>query len=250
MNYRALVLAAGLATANLSIGADATDPKWYLELETGPTWVSRNDVQIPNDEGTRFDLMELTGSGPEAYVRFYATYAFNERHALRLNIAPLEFSGTGTLPEPVRFTDQNFAADQATRGDYKFNNYRLTYRYTFYRGDRWDFGAGGALLVRDAKIELTQGDTRALDDDLGVVPVAHFYAAYKARPKTTLIFDLEGAVAPQGRAIDAAFKLRHQLDNNWDMSVGYRTLEGGADNDSLYTFAWIHYATLAIGYRF
>lgn len=169
-------------------------------------------------------------------------------------IAPYVWRGknqgeTYELP-PTRFADENFAADQTTRGDYKFNNYRLTYRYTFHRSERWDLGAGAALLVRDAKIELTQGDTNALDDDLGVVPVAHFYAAYKANPKTTMILDFEGAVAPQGRAIDAAVKLRHQLDKNWDVSIGYRTLEGGADNDSLYTFAWIHYATLTLGYRF
>lgn len=250
MYYRTLVMVTGLLVSNLCTAAETAEPKWYLELEAGPTWLSRNNVQIPNDEGTRFDLMELTGSGPEAYARFYISYTFNERYALRLNIAPLSFSGTGTLPEPARFTDQNFSADQATHGDYKFNNYRLTYRYTFHSGERWDLGAGGALLVRDAKIELTQGDINALDDDLGVVPVAHFYAAYKAGPKTTMILDFEGAAASQGRAIDASLKLRHQLDDNWDMSIGYRTLEGGADTDSLYTFAWIHYANLTIGYRF
>lgn len=250
MNFRPLVLTAALVGASFGSAAEATAPKWHLELETGPSWLSRNDVRIPNDQGTRFDLMELTGSGPDAYVRFYATYAFNERHAVRLNIAPLVFSGTGTLPEPVRFTDQNFAAGQPTRGEYKFNNYRLTYRYSFSGSEQWNWGAGAALLVRDARIELTQGDTQAVDDDLGVVPILHLYAAYQANPKTTVELDLEGAAAAQGRAIDAAIKVRYQLDASWDLSLGYRTLEGGADNDSLYTFAWIHYANVSLGYRF
>ena len=34
------------------------------------------------------------------------------------------------------------------------------------------------------------------------------------------------------------------------LAAGYRTLEGGADNDSVYTFAWLHYALVEIGARF
>ena len=36
-----------------------------IELEAGPVWQSRNDVQIPNtDAGTRFSLVDLAGKGP------------------------------------------------------------------------------------------------------------------------------------------------------------------------------------------
>ncbi len=36
-------------------GALAQDNRFELDLELGPTWQSKNDVQIPNDkEGTRF----------------------------------------------------------------------------------------------------------------------------------------------------------------------------------------------------
>ena len=33
-----------------------------LEAETGVTWFSRNDVRIPNDGGTKFDMLELIGT--------------------------------------------------------------------------------------------------------------------------------------------------------------------------------------------
>jgi hypothetical protein len=34
------------------------------------------------------------------------------------------------------------------------------------------------------------------------------------------------------------------------LRVGYRTVEGGADNDKVYSFAWFHYVVvgLAIGF--
>src|SRR5512147_277638 len=67
------------------------------QLETGSVWFSRNAVRIPGDGGTYFDMRNLTGSGPALYARFYSTYKFNDRHALRLTIAPLETEGTGTL---------------------------------------------------------------------------------------------------------------------------------------------------------
>lgn len=44
---------------------DADSSKWTFELEAGPVWQTRNDVQIPNDEsGTRFSLVDFAGNGP------------------------------------------------------------------------------------------------------------------------------------------------------------------------------------------
>lgn len=47
-----------------------------------------------------------------------------------------------------------------------------------------------------------------------------------------------------------ALTLQHALPSGLQVFAGYRTLEGGADNDSLYTFAWLHYAVVGLGYRF
>ena len=59
-----------------------------------------------------------------------------------------------------------------------------------------------------------------------------------------------GAWSPMGRAVDAALTAQHTFDSGWFLAAGYRTLEGGADNDDVYTFAWLHYAVAAVGYRF
>lgn len=224
--------------------------KITLEAESGAVWFTRNDTRIPGDTGTTFNMMDLTGSGPNAFIRLYATYAFNDRHSLRLTLAPLSVEGTGTLPEAVMFENSRFEAGQPTQGSYTFNTYRLTYRYLFDREGSWTWGAGAALLVRDAEIQLEQGSLRETNDNLGLVPLLHVYGAYQLSERTSLLLDVEGAAAPQGRAIDAALKLNYTWPSGWHTSAGYRTLEGGADNDSVYTFAWLHYALLSVGYTF
>jgi hypothetical protein len=236
--------------ADSSGHSDAATGKWVLDLETGPVWFSRNNVRIPNDTGTRFDMLDLTDKGPLPYVRLYATYNFNERHAVRLNLAPLSVTDNGELDTDLRFKDADFAADTPTRGRYKFNTYRLTYRWMFHRSNTWDLGVGAALLVRDAEIALRQGSLQRSDDDLGLIPLLHLYGAYHLSTNTSVILDVEGAAAPQGRAVDLTMKLQHELASGWHVFGGYRTLEGGADNDNLYTFAWLHFATIGAGYRF
>jgi hypothetical protein len=221
-----------------------------FQLESGGVWFSRNDARIPGDDGTKFDLLDLTGNGPDPYVRVYATYAFNDRHALRLTLAPLTVDGTGRLKEDVTFKDDTFAAGLPTKGTYKFNTYRLTYRWTFHDRDRWRWGFGAAALVRDADIRLEQGDKRQSKDDLGVVPLLHLYGEYRLNDRVSFILDMEGAWSPMGRALDAALKAQYDFDSGWYVAAGYRTLEGGADNDDVFTFAWLHYALVATGYRF
>ena len=234
-----------LLTAAASYAGSTT-----LEIEGGGVWFSRNDVRIPGDDGTKFDMLDLTGSGPDAYVRLYATYEFNSRHAVRLTLAPLEVDGTGRFSKDVTFRDEVYAADTPTKGSYKFSNYRLTYRWTFHESERWEWGVGAAAFIRDADITLEQGDKKQSKDDLGFVPLLHLYGAYRLNDQLSLILDAEGAWSPMGRAVDAALKAQYDFDSGWYAAAGYRTLEGGADNDDVYTFAWLHYALAAVGYRF
>jgi hypothetical protein len=106
------------------------------------------------------------------------------------------------------------------------------------------------LLVRDATVALRQGALQRSNDDLGLVPLLHLYGAYHLSERASLVLDFDGAAAPQGRAIDVSLQLQYALASGWNVFGGYRTLEGGADNDSVYTFAWLHFATIGAGYRF
>ncbi len=245
-----LALAGAANAAEAAAPAAAGERGWTLALESGAVSVARNKARIPNDTGTRFDLLPLTGDGPDPYVRVSATYDINARHALRLTLAPLTSSGTGELERDVQFQGARFTAGTPTRGDYEFSTYRLTYRWMFHRSQQWDWGLGATLLVRDATTALQQGALRRDKNDMGVVPLLHLYGRYHLSERTRLVLDLDSAAAPQGRAVDMALTLQHERPSGLQLFAGYRTLEGGADNDSLYTFAWLHYAVVGVAYRF
>jgi hypothetical protein len=83
-----------------------------------------------------------------------------------------------------------------------------------------------------------------------VVPLVNLYGEYSAADRWTLVVDFDGLASPQGRAVDLGLLARYELDKQWYLAGGYRTLEGGADNDDVYTFAWFNYAVLSAGYRF
>ncbi|MCI5140953.1 MAG: hypothetical protein D3909_04345 [Candidatus Electrothrix sp. ATG1] len=234
----------------VAMTSSATAGELDLQLESGGVWLTENDVRIPGDDGTQFDMLDLTGNGPDPYFRVYATYDFNDRHALRLTLAPLSVHGTGRLNEDVTFENDIFAAGLPTKGIYTFNTYRLTYRWTFLDSQRWRWGIGAAALVRDAEITLEQGNKRQSRDDLGLVPLLHLYGEYRFNDQVSVIVDMEGAWSPMGRAVDAVLKAEYEFDSGWYVATGYRTLEGGADNDDVYTFAWLHYGVVTAGWRF
>jgi hypothetical protein len=244
-------LGCGLPLPATASGGDDADSarRGALVLETGPVWFSRNDVRIPGDSGTRFDMLELTGNGPEAFARLEGIWDFSERHGIRLLVAPLEVSGTGDLPRDTQFADETFAAGP-TRGTYKFNTYRVTYRYTFYDHGPWRWRVGGTVLVRDANIELRQGSLQANDDDLGFVPVLYLHGEYALGERWRLALDFDGLAGGPGRAFDVALKGTYELGSGWRIGGGYRLLEGGADTDDVYNFAWLHYAVASLEYHF
>ncbi len=228
---------------------ETTIPRFAIELEAGPVWISRNEVQIPNETGTRFSLTDLTGSGPEFAYRIVAVWNVSQRHGLRLLVAPLTISGVGSFAAPVTFADRSFAPGVTTAADYRFNSYRLTYRYRFHDGRTWGWAAGFTAKLRDAKVKLRQPNVAARDVDLGFVPLLHLSASARIGPRWRLLGELDALAAPQGRAEDLALKLSYSPGLRWSVAAGYRMLEGGADVDAVYTFAWLHYAVLSVTYR-
>src|SRR5690606_8451324 len=113
-----------------------------VELEAGAASFARHDVAVPGDTGTRFALDDLTGAGPFPVGSLYVQWRASERHEWRGLYAPLSVSGTDTLAQPVSFAGTNFSAGLPTEASYRFDSYRLTYRYLLHDGDVWDWRIG------------------------------------------------------------------------------------------------------------
>jgi len=225
------------------------DKRFGVGLEAGGLWFSRNDVRIPGDTGTRFDMTGLTGSGPEFFARLDGRWDINDKHGLRVVVAPLELAGTGELAESTEFADETFPAG-TTEGTFKFNTYKFTYRYTFADNDTWRWRVGFTGVVRDANVALRQGGLRANDDNVGFVPTLHLSGDYRFAENWLFRMDFDGLAGGPGRLIDLGLILDYALNDSWQVGGGYRTLEGGVDTDDVYNFAWLHYAVFSVRYRF
>lgn len=237
--------------AGLAVPALAQDRQaWRLDLEAGASVQALNDVRIPGETGTRFDLNGLQGAPVSPLLRAGLAWDPWDRHGLRLTYQYLRSEGTGTLPGPTEFAGGRFAPGIPTKGSYRFDTWRLTYRYTVWQGQALRVRLGLTGLVRDAEIRLTQGGQVRRDSDVGVVPLLHASLDWRFAPGLTLVGDIDALGAPQGRAIDLGLRVAYDLDRNWQASAGYRFLDGGVDNDSVFNFARFHSLTLGLAHRF
>jgi hypothetical protein len=250
LSVAAVGWAAMLMVTGTPRDARAQDPpRVAIILEGASIWTARNDVRIPPDTGTEFSIVDLIGSGPTSAVRVEGTVELNARHGLRFAYAPVRVSGRGVPASPIAFAGGQFATIP-TDADYQFDSYRATYRYRFYRGDTWQWQVGFTGFVRDARIALTQSGVAAEDTDVGFVPLAHLSGEAALSPRWRFRLELDGSAAPQGRAFDVLTAIEYTPTRWATVSAGYRTIEGGADVDSVYTFAWLNAIVARVGIRF
>jgi hypothetical protein len=239
-----LMLAAGSASAQTSSPGHID-----ISIEGLNVWQHRNDVRIPADSGTEFSLVELVGTTPTPSVRVTATADITERQQVRIVYAPLRLTGGGTPDMPLAFAGITFAP-APTEAVYKFNSYRATWNYSVHRGPTWTWRIGFTGFVRDARVALSQGDRTAQDTDVGFVPLGHVSADARLSATWSAGFVLDAAAAPQGRAIDFAATVEYRPAPRWRLFAGYRTIEGGADVDTVFAFAWLNAVVSGIGVGF
>jgi hypothetical protein len=221
-----------------------------VELEGGPVWQSYNDAEIPNDgTATRFSVEEVTGSGPWPAGRLYLTWRPATRHALRVLAAPLTIRETGTAPADIVFQGATFQGGVPLEATYTFDSWRLTYRYRFHEGDATRAWVGFTAKLRDAVVALEQGATEREKTDLGFVPLLHLAGSWRFAPRWTASLDADALAGGPGRAVDAALEVGYDVTPDWTVQLGYRTVEGGADVEEVYSFAWLHYAAVSLVWR-
>ncbi len=231
--------------------AIAADPSVNLRLSVGSSWQARNDVQIPNtDLGTRFSLKDAAGSGPIPSVRFEVNWAINEKHGVRVLLAPLSYTESVRFSQPVRFAGESFNPDQTTDATYRFNSWRLGYHYLLMQNDAGGLRVGATLKVRDAEIRLKQGSIESYDDDVGVVPLLYLAGTYQLSDRWTIRADFDGLAGGPGRAIDLGVALDFAINRQWQIGAEVRVLDGGADTDDVYNFARFNSSAIAISTTF
>jgi hypothetical protein len=234
----------------LAAATAGAQDRWRIDLENGAAISGYNDVAIPGNTGTRFSMTDDLKSDTEYFWRVRADFRFAPKHVLSGLIAPLTINSSGTFDAPVDFAGETFAPGVPTDGTWTFNSYRVTYRYEPWRRDTWMFGFGVSVKVRDAVIRLESDGQSAEKTDLGVVPLINFKFERRLGARAAFLLEGDALAAPQGRAEDIFAGMVVDAGRQWSIKAGYRFLEGGADNDEVYTFAAVHYVAAGVVFRF
>ncbi|MCS6948228.1 MAG: hypothetical protein NZM12_11485 [Steroidobacteraceae bacterium] len=220
-----------------------------LQLEVLAATQQRNRVQAPNDaSATRFALDDLTGDGPFYTARVEAGFRLRERQEWRVLVQPLTVDEPGALATAVRFQGATFAAGPVD-AKYRFDSYRVGWRWLWIDRPALTVRLGATAKLRDAEIELRQGNLRARKSNTGFVPLAHASFERRFGARGFIAGDIDALGGGPGYAIDAGLYAGRALSDQWSAYAGLRFLDGGADNDEVYTFARFTSAAVGLRYR-
>lgn len=238
--FLSAVLLLSLSTARAQV---------FFDAETGVVFPgSYNNIRQPSEGGTQYNAF-----GPDFTVkpilnlRGRLGYTFGDRHTVYVTYAPLLIESVGNQPltQPIRFQDITIPAGRTLTTTYKFNGYRLTYRYSLVRRERFRLAVGLTGNIRDAYIQASDGQQTRRFSDLGFVPLLSLYANYQPG-KLGLLLDGDGFASPFGRVEDIFAGVTYAFAPRTKLRLGYRIVEGGGDTNNFYNFALFNVAAVGV----
>jgi len=220
------------------------------DVEAGVVFASRNDVRIPGSGGTDLSLSRDLYTPPAPAFRLRVGYRIASRHLITALYAPLQVAARGSVDHDVLFEGGTYPAGTPLLAVYRFDSYRLTYRYSFLRNDEIDLAGGLTAKIRAAETSLYGVESRR-KTNVGFVPLLNLHLAWRPNAGAFgIVIDADALAAPQGRAEDILVAGTWAVREGVELRAGYRMVEGGADNDEVYTFAWFHYAVVGLNLVF
>ncbi len=246
-----VIMGAGVVSFFLTRSEAAEVKQRGIEIEAGAVFSGYNTIRIPRDTGSTLSLTDELTTKPASFFRARGSY-YIKRHMVSLLFAPLVLTATGIVHRDISYAGTVFPADSLLQGEYRFDSYRLTYRYTFVDRPGWNCGIGVTAKIRNAaiKIEKIVGQRlMAEKTNIGFVPLVNFHFEKKFKAGS-IYLDGDALAAPQGRAEDIFVGGKLNLGPDVGLIAGYRMLEGGSDVAEVYSFALFHYAALGLRARF
>lgn len=224
----------------------ATSPGWTVGVESGVAFNGSNNARIPGNGGTDISLTSDLESESANFVRVRFSKNLGGGNSLSLLVAPLRFNASGTINRDINFNGVLYTSGARLHSKYRFDSYRLTYQHEFVKGDELSVGLGFTAKVRSASIKIWDNGQTAEKANTGFVPLINFAIDWSLLPIAGLIIEGDALAAPQGRAEDVLVAIYHRAHESFRIRLGYRILEGGADNDEVYTFALVHYLSAGV----
>jgi hypothetical protein len=230
-----------LATAFFLLIPPVVQAGPFIDVESGVAFNGYNDVRIPGDTGSDISLTDDLNAEPSWFWRLRLGLDLGQKHRLSLLVAPLRLEASGSVNRAIDFNGVTFGAGDTLSSRYRFDSYRVTYSYRLLRSRSLDFHLGITAKIRDASIRIESADTSSENSNTGFVPLINFALNWSWSSRFGLLFEGDALAAPQGRAEDLLVAAYGTLSDKLRLRLGYRLLEGGADNDDVYAFALVHY---------
>ncbi|HRX46573.1 MAG TPA: hypothetical protein P5120_03565 [Spirochaetota bacterium] len=237
-------------TLFLIIFSNYAAAEFITSFQGAAVFSSYNDIKLPGDTGTRLSYTDDLDSDPVFSPRIEAGYEFDFPVYIGFMASLLRLEADGTLNKTVYYDGLVFNEGTEVKAKYRFDSYRVTARYYFFTGESFKIGGGITGKIRDAEITLEDGNQKGGLSNTGAVPLLNFYLEWFASGRISLLFYGDGAWSPYGRAEDFFAGALYRFNDTAAVMAGYRILEGGADNDEVYTFSMFHYAVLGVELRF
>jgi len=246
---REFAFTAGLVFCALMF-ASGSRAEYIVNLQAAAVFTEKNDIRIPGDSGTKFSLSDDLSADTEYTGRLEAGYLHKERDYFGIVVAPLSMDSHGRVDRDISYAGTTFPAGTELDATFRFDSYRVTGRRKLVARDDLDVWLGISGKVRDAEITVQGGGKRATKANTGAVPLINFLVDWRFSLPWSFRIAGDALAGPQGRAEDVLFAVLYDVSASTKVLAGYRVLEGGADNDEVYTFSLFHYAVAGIEMRF
>jgi hypothetical protein len=248
IRYFSIVLIILLAV--LSIGAAAAYAEYVINVQGAAVFTEKNDIRIPGNSGTKFSLSDDLSADTAYAGRLEAGYIHKERDYFGIVIAPLSVDSHGSVDRDISFSGTTFPANTDLDATFRFDSYRITWRRKLVSRDDLNVWLGISGNIRDAAITVEGGGQQATKANTGFVPLINFLIDWRFSQPWSFRIAGDALVGPQGRAEDVLFTMLYDVNAATKVFAGYRILEGGANNDEVYTFSLFSYAVAGMEVSF
>ena len=105
-------------------------------------------------------------------------YRIARRHLVTALYAPLQVNARGSVDRDIAFAGGSYPAGSPLLAVYRFDSYRLTYRYSIVWAEGLDVAAGVTAKIRDAETSLYGVEARR-KTNTGFVPLLNVHVAWR-----------------------------------------------------------------------